>query len=151
MEKKNAVIRDVCGTDAGYQRHGYYKEQTCDLCLTAHNLRVRSLKRTLRKNPIYRRTEKIKAHGLTLDQYQALHDLQGGVCAICKQPETAVNPYNGKPRSLSIDHDHSCCSTKFSCGKCVRGLLCHTCNSALGVIETIGSTKPFDNYLKGVD
>jgi len=33
------------------------------------------------------------------------------------------------------DHDHVCCSGKKSCGKCLRGLLCHGCNTKLGALE----------------
>lgn len=51
-------------------------------------------------------------------------EAQGGVCAICDSPP-------GKKR-LSVDHDHSCCQGLNSCGKCVRGLLCGGCNTAIG-------------------
>ena len=148
MEKKNPVIRDVCGTDAGKQRHYYYKEHACQPCKDAHNARSRSAKKKIRTNPRYGRAEKIKAHGITVEQYETLFASQNGACAICKLPETTISPYSKQPRHLSIDHNHACCPGKHSCGNCVRGLLCHKCNSALGVIEAVGSVKPFENYLK---
>jgi hypothetical protein len=33
---------------------------------------------------------------------------------------------------LVVDHDHRCCCTGMSCGACVRGLLCLTCNIMVG-------------------
>lgn len=147
MEKVDPIVRDVCGTDAGSQRHSYYNEHSCEPCRAAHAARSREGKKKLRSSPRYRRGEKVKSHGLTLDKYQDILDSQGGVCAICRLPESTKNPYNGEPRHLSIDHDHACCSGKTSCGNCVRGLLCHKCNSALGVIESVGSVDPFVQYL----
>lgn len=48
----------------------------------------------------------------------------------------------GKRKHLHLDHDHRCCppgkfgtSSKMSCGKCIRGWLCSTCNSALGMLQ----------------
>ena len=70
-------------------------------------------------------------HRLTMDQYQELLDAQDGKCAICRQSETATGR-GGTVRALAVDHDHACCPTPRSCGKCVRGLLCNRCNPLLG-------------------
>ena len=63
--------------------------------------------------------------GITVDKYEAMLKNQGGVCAICEG-------INDDGRALHIDHDHSCCPGRQSCGKCIRGLLCSRCNTALG-------------------
>ena len=62
---------------------------------------------------------------MTVEDYQRLHEHQGGRCAICK-----------KHRRLVVDHDHSCCPGKLSCGRCVRGLLCFSCNTLTGYLES---------------
>lgn len=36
---------------------------------------------------------------------------------------------------LTLDHDHSCCPTGRSCQNCVRGILCHKCNTAAGLLD----------------
>lgn len=58
------------------------------------------------------------SYGLSEDQYKLL--LSKG-CAIC-----------GTLENLCVDHDHACCPGKTTCGKCVRGALCVTHNTALG-------------------
>ena len=64
-------------------------------------------------------------YGMSITDYEILWNAQNGVCAICKQPETAIDPHNpGNVRRLSVDHDHET-------GK-VRGLLCQRCNVAIG-------------------
>lgn len=37
--------------------------------------------------------------------------------------------------SLHVDHDHNCCHSEVTCGKCVRGILCSKCNKAVDKYE----------------
>lgn len=73
----------------------------------------------------------LRQFNLTPDQYNILFEKQNGVCKGCGQSETVTTKY-GKVRRLAIDHDHSCCPGGYSCGNCIRGLLCQRCNSILG-------------------
>ena len=70
-------------------------------------------------------TANLERYDLTPGEYVKMFDEQGGVCAICKQPEK-------RHKRLAVDHDHSCCSELNTCGKCIRGLLCFRCNAGLG-------------------
>lgn len=64
-------------------------------------------------------------YGITADEYQALLGRQGGVCAICRQPEKLMR--GGRVRRLAVDHDHRT-------GR-IRGLLCHSCNATIGFLR----------------
>lgn len=66
---------------------------------------------------------------LTPEAYDAKLLAQGGVCAICKLTSD---------KRLCVDHDHNCCPSEYTCGECVRDLLCHMCNFVIGHIETRG-------------
>lgn len=64
-------------------------------------------------------------YGISLAEYQALHEAQEGRCAICRRPETRT--VRGRVQRLSVDHCHQT-------GR-IRGLLCHTCNLTIGKFQ----------------
>jgi hypothetical protein len=87
----------------------------------------------------------ISNKGISLDQFIKMEKDQNNQCYICKR---SYEPKNGRQRRLSIDHDHSCCPGQKSCGKCVRGLLCISCNHALGQVnDDIKILKNMIDYL----
>jgi hypothetical protein len=72
---------------------------------------------------------KLSRYGLTREDFDRLLGEQGYACGMCHEPFEGGRP-------ICIDHDHAHCpAEKRSCGKCVRGLLCLGCNTALGHIE----------------
>jgi hypothetical protein len=81
----------------------------------------------------WKRAQKLSSHerrvmaqySLPPGGYAALKAAQGGSCAICQRA-------TGKTKALAVDHEHSCCPGKTSCGRCVRGILCGPCNQLIG-------------------
>jgi hypothetical protein len=52
-------------------------------------------------------------------------------------------------RLWHIDHDHACCPTLTCCGKCVKGILCQSCNTALGMAhDNPGRLRGLADYLE---
>lgn len=74
--------------------------------------------------------------GISLDQYQEMHDRQDGKCAICSQPETQMR--DGKIRALAVDHNHKTGA--------IRGLLCSDCNTGIGKLRD--SVKVLQNAIR---
>ena len=82
-------------------------------------------------NKPYRASGLCNAHWVKSRTYNLtsmqLNQLYGdGTCDICGETPQ---------KSLNIDHDHSCCPDSKSCGRCIRGALCGSCNLGLGAFS----------------
>ena len=62
-----------------------------------------------------------RTYNLTVEQAVGYFERS---CAIC-----------GSHEKTHIDHDHACCPGNQSCGECVRGTLCSSCNLGLGAFR----------------
>jgi hypothetical protein len=73
-----------------------------------------------RRRIIIKKDNYKRRYGLSLEDKQALIDNQNGTCAIC-------NKYLNSSDKACVDHCHT--------SNIVRGILCNTCNSGLGMFK----------------
>jgi len=71
------------------------------------------------------REYRARTYGISAEKMDAMLKEQGGICAVC-----GIDP----DHKWAVDHDHSCCPGTKSCGRCVRGILCDRCNTAIGTL-----------------
>ena len=75
-------------------------------------------------------------YGLTFEEFETMLSDQDNCCAVCGGKETY-----GRHKRFTVDHNHNT-------GK-VRGLLCHRCNTAIGLVnEDIHTLKSMIQYLE---
>lgn len=109
----------------------------CKPCLLAYNRERRNPEnhapresgwaRKRQADPTWERRETLRRkYNITPEKYAELYTLQGGLCAICLEPET-ITVRSRNPWTLAVDHDHAT-------GR-VRGLLCNRCNLLLGKVH----------------
>lgn len=77
----------------------------------------------MRKNP-HKETEYRIRLNYKMEPEEYAEFIKNG-CEVC-----------GSMEKLCVDHDHRCCPTTKSCGKCIRGVLCKACNEAEGKLKS---------------
>lgn len=102
-----------------------------------------SARQRRRDDPEYRDRknlrDRLRTYNLKPQDYWSMLAAQDNKCAACG---VALD-------TPHIDHDHTCCPGRESCGNCVRGLLCLSCNFALGFTQDNPETlKSLIDYLK---
>ena len=70
--------------------------------------------------------ERLGNYHISVERFIDALEAQGWCCVICG--------IDLDVSSATVDHDHSCCVMDRSCGKCVRGFPCASCNAAMGLL-----------------
>jgi hypothetical protein len=128
--EEHATSRYYGPTDAA--RTGY-TTRTCALC--GQDARIKKAKRYplcgTCTQPAVNLINAATAHHVPLETL--LRWLRNPQCETCDRP-LYIGKSRGGAHGFAVDHDHDCCSGR-SCGRCVRGLLCTSCNTGLGQLE----------------
>lgn len=83
--------------------------------------KARAHAKTATLSPSERRHKVLRRYKLTEEQFE---EMKAAGCAICGTHHAV---------RWVVDHDHSCCPGTTTCGRCIRGVLCHQCNIILGM------------------
>lgn len=120
---RRANYFDWCSMHYQQYRRGYLKRDGCKDTLTCA-LSICSGVRG--SSPLCdKHLSKAKQFSLTPEEFTRI--VGGGICQLCGE--------SVEGKQMHIDHDHSCCPGKGSCGTCVRGILCRNCNVGLGFLK----------------
>ena len=114
---------------------GIYKKQPqCKKCRAAMSTEYK--RKRLENDKDFNRKNNLKQnYGITLDEYNKMYENQKGCCKICGEHQESFSV------TLAVDHCHTT-------GK-VRGLLCRSCNTALGSFrDNITNLQSAIDYLK---
>lgn len=80
------------------------------------------------KNPLWRKDSHLqRKYGLTLEAFNSILTLQGNCCCVCNSLSPGRRSSSGKDGDWVVDHCHAS-------GK-IRGIICHPCNAALGMVR----------------
>jgi len=90
-----------------------YKDQSCRVVVCSENAKKKGL--------CVKHYDDSRGSSLSAEM---IAEMKEGGCQVC-----------GSFSRLTLDHDHSCCPVGKSCDNCVRGILCHKCNTAAGLLD----------------
>jgi hypothetical protein len=115
-----------------YRSNKVYYQKECKTCNRERKYKWHQTEQGKRSSA----NTKLKARfGITIDEYEAMYEQQGGKCLCCGDTESYLG------HRLAVDHCHET-------GK-IRGLLCKSCNVGLGNLK---ENKQFiSNLLKYVE
>ena len=137
-KKRMANKVTTCTRGHNMEKTRKYHQNGDSYCSTCKALRTKEFRKN---NPeitaVYGwRSNMKRRYGLNEESYSSLFIEQNGKCKVCK------TSLEYKSKSTHIDHNHETLE--------VRGLLCHGCNTAIGLLrEDKGTILSLLNYLFG--
>lgn len=102
-----------------------YKDGLSSWCKECHREYDRNWNKNqepVKKTERGRRNKLKQSYGITVEQYTEMLIKQNHKCGVCQKDETEVHK-----KRLFVDHCHTTGN--------VRGLLCHNCNTAIGLLK----------------
>lgn len=111
----------------------------CKTCTLERQIKTGKARRLRRAQQGLRDCSKAQ-HGMTDEEFVTF--MNEAECAVCGSPDPQGAGWH-------VDHDHSCCPGRFSCGKCIRGILCGKCNMGIGLLgDTVAGLKAALEYME---
>jgi hypothetical protein len=111
-------------------RHRNYLKNKVEVCRKTLAYYYKNKEKISQRNLFYHIQKK---YGINKEKFIALLNSQNGKCKICEVNLRLSGKIGGD--KFNIDHDHTCCAANKSCGKCIRGILCGSCNMGLGSMK----------------
>lgn len=121
---------------------GYFKRKSCKTCNTDFEPQSPCHLYCSDKCAAEGKTSKYleRTYGITFLDYSKMLAEQESLCRICKGPGFKMKDHHNL--LLVVDHCHDT--------KQVRGLLCHNCNRALGLLQdSVSNILAAKDYLEG--
>ena len=115
----------------------YFTGKPCKICVECSSIRTNAIhKEGMRLDPDYRRRRSYPLrYGITYEEYQEMLTEQNNQCLGCRNSFSDVVP--------CVDHCHA--------SKKVRGILCSSCNKALGhVRDSVETLENLKKYLQKI-
>lgn len=129
----NTKICNRCDEEKSFDKFLTIRNKPSAHCRSCHNkaTNVRWHEKSAEEKKALGQKKRLAKFSLSDEDYAAIVHAFNGVCGIC-QSEPAPN------RDFAIDHDHSCCPGNYSCGQCIRGILCTECNLRMAWVDRVG-------------
>ena len=136
-EERETKLCPKCGllkSRVEFYSHAETRDRLYSWCRACHSIIYKQL-RALEPEKFHRtrmNTHFKRRYGIDYLIYEKLSLAQNGLCGLCKS----------KPLKLEVDHNHET--------GVIRGLLCHKCNTGLGLIgDSMHSIGRIIRYLTG--